>query len=434
MTTIPTIALLSLVCPQASDEGASWPQYMGPERTGATTLPAGVTFEWGEEGPEEVWRIEVGPGYGGVSVHDGEVFLLDRAPMEVDILRVFDLASGEELWSWIHEQDGRLNFPGSRTVPTVTEEEIFICTGFGLVAGFDRGDRDVAWQVRLDEDYGGILPGYGWSCSPVLVGDNVVVSALGEEVGLVAFDRKTGEEAWVTKPFGTSHSTPVLLTLLGQPQLVFVHAPPGAGSLDAAGTLVISSFDPDDGSLLWETETEGTSYPIPGPVQVDEERFLVTGGYRGGTSLLRIQRAAEGGYAFERLFRIARGAQIHNPILHDEHLYLLVNENWNDPRNRRAEGGLLCLGLDGKERWRTGADPYFGRGNALLAGDHLLVQDGYDGVLRVVAAKPDGYEAVAEANVFGIDDRADHQMWAPMALAGRHLLLRSQEELVCLRL
>ena len=111
-----------------------------------------------------------------------------------------------------------------------------------------------------------------------------------------------------------------------------------------------------------------------------------------------------------------------------------MNENWNQPRNRQAEGGLLCLGLDGKERWRTGNDPYFGRGNAVRVGSHLLVQDGYNGTLRVVQASPKGYEEVAAANVFGIEGRRDHQMWGAMAVAGNHLLMRSQERLICVEM
>jgi len=113
---------------------------------------------------------------------------------------------------------------------------------------------------------------------------------------------------------------------------------------------------------------------------------------------------------------------------------VLVNENWNDPRNNRKEGGLMCLDMHGKELWRTGEDPYFGRGHALLAGDHLLIQDGFDGTLRVVRASPKGYEQVAQTNLFPDNTTRDGQMWAPMAVAGGHLVLRSQDELVCVRL
>lgn len=417
-----------------SGEGTSnWPQAGGPDRTGKVAL-SGVDFEWPEDGPKIAWRADVGAGFGGASVHGSEVFLLDREAGEVDLLRVLDIESGEGLWEFVYEAEGRLNYPGSRTVPTVTDKHIYICSGHGRVTCLDRAAQSELWSINLEQDYGGIPPGYGWSCSPVLVGDLVILTALGEEVGMVAFDRFTGDEAWITSPLGTTHATPVVMDLLGKQQLVFISAPEQEpNAMNEGGTVTISSFDPADGTTLWEIAVPGSPYPIPGPVQVDGERFFVTGGYRGGSSMHRIAKG-EDGYEVETVFHIDRGSQIHNPILHEDNLYLVVNENWNDVRNRRTEGGLLCLSLDGEERWRTGDDPNFGRGPSLLAGDHLLVQDGYNGTLRVVKIAPDGYEQVAQANLFDVEDRRDHQMWAPMALAGRLLLLRSQEELLCVEL
>ena len=414
-------------------QGSSdWPQYMGPERTGRTEL-SGVDFQWSEDGPEIAWQIEVGPGFGGASVRDGEVYLLDREPGELDILRVIELETGEPIWDAIYESPGRLMYRGSRSVPTVTEKFVVTCGGMGRVMCFDREDQLDVWSIDLAEEYYGNLPTYGWSCSPLVVDDMVVMTVLGDDIGLAAFDLASGDKLWTTKPVGTSHSTPVLFDLLGELQIAFVSSPPGATSLNEAGVFTISSFSPKDGSLLWETETLGSTYPIPGPVQVGNDKLFITGGYRGGSALLQITKKGDE-YSFERLFYSERGAQVHNPILYDEHLYLVVNENWNQPRNLRKEGGLLCLGLDGTEKWRTGSDPYFGRGNVILAGDHLLVQDGFNGTLRVVKASPKGYEEVASAAIFGENVRGDKQMWGAMALAGRHLLMRSQDTLVCVEL
>lgn len=408
-----------------------WPQFLGPARDGKAA--AVLELDWATSPPEVLWRLDIGPGFGGAAVRDGEVFLLDREVGEFDVLRVMALATGEPLWDLLYEAPGRLSYPGSRTVPLVTDEYVVTCGGQGRVTCIERASHEEAWSRSLEDDYGGTVPDYGWSCSPLLVGDAVILSALGEEVGLVALDLATGEERWVSPPVGISHSTPVLFELHGERQILFLSTPPGPPSLEAAGIVTISSFDPEDGSRNWEAGTVGTTYPIPTPVQVGPDRLFVTGGYRGGSTLLRVDRK-DGAVVLEPLFRVERGAQVHTPILHEDHLYFIANENWNEPRNRRPEGGLVCLGLDGKERWRTGAEPYFGRGNAILAGDHLLIQDGIDGTLRAVRATPEGYQEVGSFRAFDADDRRDHQMWAPMALAGDHLLLRSQDELVCLRL
>jgi len=156
-------------------------------------------------------------------------------------------------------------------------------------------------------------------------------------------------------------------------------------------------------------------------------------GYRGGSTLLQLAKK-DGKVTGETVFHITRGAQVHRPLVHGDNVYLLVNENWTDPRNRQAEGGLLCLSLDGKEKWRTGDDPYFGRGCALLVDDTLVIQDGLSGVLRAVRATPDGYQQVGEVDLFDVGDRTDHQMWAPLAFAAGKLLMRSQDKLLCLKL
>lgn len=423
---------LSLLFAQQDGVTSDWPNFLGPERTGKAELE-GVDFDWGEDGPAILWSAEVGIGFGGVAVEGGEVFLLDREVGAADILRVFDLTTGEEKWRARYEAKGRLMYSGSRTTPAVSGDRVYTCGGFGQVTCFDRKAQSVAWSIDLAEEYGGELPMFGWSASPLVLGDAVIVTALAQDVGLVALDGKTGDELWTSQGVGTSHSTPAVLELLGEIQIVFLSTPDRGSGQDVAEPTTISSFDPATGDLLWQVETLLTGFPIPGPVQVDEGRFFVTGGWRAGSTMMSIQKTGDG-YELEEDFHIDRGAQLHTPILHGEHLYLIANENWNDGRARRAEGGLVCLTLDGKELWRTKDAPFFGRGNVILAGDHLVIQDGFNGTLRAAHPTPDGYDQVAESNLFGIDDRIDHQMWAPMALAGKLLLLRSQDILLCVEL
>jgi outer membrane protein assembly factor BamB len=261
----------------------------------------------------------------------------------------------------------------------------------------------------------------------------VIVAVLGDEVGLAALNLKTGEKIWTTGPLGTSHSTPTLLDLNGRQQVLFLSTNYQPSGTDKPAPTTITSIAPEDGTQLWQIETVLSRIPIPGPVKVDDEHIFVTGGYRGGSTLIRIENEGDEEFYIDELFHIERGAQTHAPLLFEDHLYLLVNENWNYSR-RREEGGLLCLSLEGEELWRTGDNPFFGRGNAVLAGDKLLIQDGNNGVLRVVQATPDGYQQIAEANVFGAEDDRDRQMWAPMALTGGRLLMRSQDELLCVKL
>ena len=93
----------------------------------------------------------------------------------------------------------------------------------------------------------------------------------------------------------------------------------------------------------------------------------------------------------------------------------------------------MCFDLSGKEMWRTGADPNFGRGGIVRVADAFLVQDGYKGDLVAIKATPEKYIELGRFEPFDIAKR-DGQLWAPPAMSGSRILMRSQEELVCVQL
>ncbi len=466
----------------AQDAAADWPCYLGPAGN-STSTETGLAARWPDAGPATLWTAELGPGYGGAAVRDGEVFVFDRIQAEADLLRVLDLESGAELWRWRHEAPGRFDYMGSRSVPAVTEGHVYVTGAFGHVHCIDRESREAVWSVHLVDDFDGVTPGYGFVASPVLFEDLLIVTPMAKDAGLVALNRHTGEEVWRTGDLGTSHSTPTLMDLGGTAQIVFLSAkgvPVGGpnmfsrggenrsaptaeelaerrrrwerareegarsgrssgGGLTSSrfkdGVGSVASFDVRSGAPLWSTDLYFCWQPVCPPLQIDETRVFLTGGYRSGSLMIEVTRGEDDAFAVRELFRNSRGSHIHPPILLDDHLYVLVNENFNTHRSRHGEGGLLCLDLAGNERWRTGAEPFFGRGNALAAGGVLYIQDGHSGVLRSVAPDPERYHQLAEANVFGTENlRRDYRMWAPMALAGGLLLMRSQEELHCLEL
>ena len=180
-----------------------------------TSPETGLTKTFGESGPTVMWSLSIGPGYGGASVRGGEAFLLDRIADEGDVLRCIDLNTGEELWSYEYEAKGRLSYPGSRTVPTVGEEFVYTMGAFGQLYCFNRETHEPEWTVNLVEEYDGQLPGWGYTQSPLVYEDLVIVAPLAEDAGLLALDRYTGDEVWRTEGLGSTHSSPVLFELGG---------------------------------------------------------------------------------------------------------------------------------------------------------------------------------------------------------------------------
>ena len=63
----------------AQDSLHDWPHFLGPEANGKTTL-TDADFNWGDAGPEAVWKLEIGTGYGGVAGNVQQVLSALESP------------------------------------------------------------------------------------------------------------------------------------------------------------------------------------------------------------------------------------------------------------------------------------------------------------------------------------------------------------------
>ncbi len=428
-----------------SEEAANWHQFQGPDRTGAITL-AGLDLEgWITADPKPNWSVELHEGFGGAAIFDDEVFVLDRDPAEADLLLCLDLKSGSEKWRFRFEHAGILPHSGSRGVPLVEKDAVYFIGGLGDVHRINKTTGEAEWTVSIQDRYGALPPKWGWAQSPLIVGEVLIAAAMSEEAGLVGLDKSTGKELWRTRAFGDSHSSPTTLTLDGVEQVVFIATErDGDGGI---GTTI--SVDPQSGSTLWDTSIYFNKIPIPFPTKITDEQVFLTGGYGNGSAMLAFTKGAPD-WEVEEQFSLEIGTQMHQPFLIDDHLYLLANENANHKGEARKTGGLMCLNLDGETIWHTGDSPFMGRGNMIRVNDHLLIQDGETGFLRLVAPSPQGYRELGMIDVFGKQDEVeamiakqakrkfvrlpDFKLWSPMAIGQDHLILRGQEQLICYRL
>ena len=107
-----------------------WPQYLGPDRN-STSNQKNILRSWPESGPEVLWSVNVGIGYGGPVVKDGKVYILDRNDEVGDLMRCFDLNTGNELWKFEYDAAGSVMFPGSRSVPAIDGNHVYSCGPYG---------------------------------------------------------------------------------------------------------------------------------------------------------------------------------------------------------------------------------------------------------------------------------------------------------------
>lgn len=394
-----------------------WPQYQGPNRTGISD-ETGIAREWPEGGPRVLWSHPVGEGFGGPAIAGGKVYVLDRIPNVRDIMRCYDLKSGEQLWESSHAAVGEVSHNGSRTTPTVHEGKVYAVGMTGMMYCIDIETHEPVFIKNLAEDYPTPNLTWGYAQSPIIRGDKLIVAPQSDHGFVVAFDKNTGNEIWASEGLGNpGYSTPVVAKIAGVDQVVMIATgrPGGTHGLSA-----------EDGSILWHYDGWKCRIPIPFATPLPGDRLFITGEYGAGSAMIRIAKDG-GSFNVEELYTTDQcGSQIHQPLVIGDYFY--ANSNGNSRND-----GMICMSLEGDLRWRTSDMrelPRFERGG-LLSVDGLIINlDAKQGTLHLIEPSPEGYRELASTGVVDRNKRA----WAPMAISNGILVVRSQTEMKALDL
>jgi outer membrane protein assembly factor BamB len=402
-------AALTVVCATASlAHGGDWPRFMGPDGTGVVDEGEKIARSWPTKGPDELWTVRVGEGFGGAAIAGGKVYLLDRGKNERDIFRVLDLKTGQALWEYPYATAPlKASHPGSRSTPTVDGDRVYTVGLMGEFHCFDVPAKKVVWKKSLREDFGADAVPWGFSQSPLILRDRVITAAVSKTSGLIALDKLTGETIWKTEPFGgcDTYTSPMTVTIAGQEQVINWHR--GA----------LAAVNPSDGKILWRHDWR-TNRPVPQPVHLGDGRFFLTIGYGGGCAMIKVGKSDGGGWSVSEIFQDDRsGSRVPPALFYDGHIYT------NSDDNKR---GLQCLDANGNVKWETGNKPAFGQGSMIIADGVLFIIADSTGELVMVEANPAAYKELGRTKLL-----AGHDLWAPLALNDGKLVLRDQTQMKC---
>jgi outer membrane protein assembly factor BamB len=399
-----------------------WPWIYGPKRD-HTSTQKGLLRTWPQEGPKVLWTIPMGVGFGGPAVSGGNVYVLDRDEKVGDTLRVIDLASGKELWTFAYDAPGTFMFAGSRTMPTVDSGHVYTVGPLGDLHAISIATKKPAWRKNIWKDFGGTaqLPQWAIVQNPLIYGDLLIVAPQTTEAGVVAYDKRTGDLKWKSPALSgiPGYVTPSIVKVAGEDQLVMITGAVGRGRNARDGS--VNGLDPKSGKVLWTYGGWQCIIPVPQAVDAGQGRVLVTGAYGAGSVMLKVDKKSDGTFAVSELFKNPDfGAHTQPPVMHGDHFYshYTINER---------SDGLVAMGMDGQIKWKTDQTPPFVRGGSILADGLLLTTDG-NTKLYLIEPSPAGFKPLASAVIMAPGDN-----WAPLALVDGKLLVRSQKELKVLQ-
>jgi outer membrane protein assembly factor BamB len=419
---------------------ADWPQYLGPSRN-SISAQKGILRSWPENGPEVLWTVIVGRGFGGPVVKDGKVYLLDRDDKVGDNLRCFDLSNGKELWNFAYDAPGRVMFPGSRSVPAVDSNYVYSCGHNGDLYCININTRKPVWNKNIWKDFGGErLPIWAITQCPLIYGDLLIILSQAPEAGVVAYNKLTGNIVWKTPNLGNeTYASPAIVKIAGEDHIAMVISSTNPiGHRELPQTLgKIVGIRPLTGEILWEYTNWQNHIQVASALDAGEGRVLVVGGYELGTVMIKVEKKADGSYSVKELFRHNDfGDQTKPPILHNGYFYAQFTTNNN-------RDGLTCMNMNGQIKWKTGSSPLFNKGSMILADGLILATDGRN-TLYLIEPDPSGFKPLAssellkEGGTSSDDPLASRvggatQNWAPLALADGKLLIRDQSQLKCVK-
>ncbi len=407
-------ACLVLLLAAASALAGDWPQWLGPRRDGAS---AEKVAAWKED-PKKVWSQPVGEGYSVPIVAAGRVFVHARVTgKEEEEVIALDAKTGKQLWRTSYARgpyQSVLN-TGPQATPSVVGGKIITYGITGLLTAFSIEDGKQLWQVNVYKKFGVPLPRFGVTCSPLVVGDRVLVSVGGKGSAVVGFDADSGEIAWKALDGPISTASPVVY---------LNRAKKGAAALEAVfvnGRSLVA-LNPADGSVSWDCvlsdQPLGTT---PSPV-VSGDLLLVSSNKLGGLAVkLTVEEdkvTPSSAWKNENL----TGYFSTPTALGKDYLYMQTTSLQPQPVSK-----LCCVEVKtGKILWSKDKVGVFQAGLIRTGDDKLLVLDD-SGLLRLLEHDPKGYHELARTQACG------GTMVNP-ALANGCVFVRDGKAVSCLQL
>jgi outer membrane protein assembly factor BamB len=379
-----------------------WPGFRGRDRDGIVR-GVRIATDWSASPPKELWRRPIGPGWSSFSVH-GDVFYTQEQRGEEEIVAAYRVSTGAPVWK--HRDPARFwesnAGPGPRGTPTISNGRIYSFGATGILNVLDEATGRRIWTRNVSTDSNVQVPDWGFSSSPVLVDDLVIVAAAGK---LVAYDMATGAPRWMGPDRGQGYSSPQVLNIQGVPQIVL---------LDAKGA---TSVSPANGAPLWEVTvtSSGMSAPIVQPAMTADGDLLITAGDISGVHRFAIANGPSGWSATSRWSTNGLKPYFNDFVVHEGHAY-------------GFDGSLLaCIDVaDGKRKWKGGR---YGNGQLVLLPDQdLLLVVTEEGELALVSATTDKFTELGRIPAI------TGKTWNHPVLAGDVLLVRNGEEMAAFRL
>ena len=389
-------------------QSSGWPQWGGPKRNFMVDS-RGLAALWPENGPKRLWSRELGEGHSSI-IADGSRLYTMYSKGDQEFVIALDAASGKTVWERSNAAPtaglALENGNGPHATPALVGDLLFTVGVIGKMQALDKQSGNVVWFHDLYKEYGGTKMDRGYSCSPLAWKNTIIVTVGGAGQALMAFDQKTGAVVWKKQDFKLSPSTPTIINVDGQDQLLIALAEHIVG------------LNPNSGELLW-------SYPhhcdwglnISVPVWGAGNILVVSSAYSGGSRALQLNQA-DGKTTVKELWASRRMRVHHSTMIRLGDLLFGSSGDF---------GPAPMTAIDVRTGNTVWQDRSFPKANMVYVDGKVILLD-EDGVLALVTLSPQGMKVISKTNLL------TNLAWTPPTVSGTKLYVRDRKMVVALEL
>jgi len=418
-TRLPLLAAgLLLTCTATASD---WPTFRGPNRDGISK-ETGLRQEWPKDGPPKVWTSKnLGLGFGAPVVSGRRIFGMGTRDGKDGVWALKE-GDGSELW-FSPFADPRPSNPnsGPSGAPSVADGKVYATSSNGKLVCLNAADGKRAWGVDY-ADFGGRASGWGFTESPLIDGEKVIVTPGSRQATMVALNKDTGKEIWRTETKtgaggAGGDSSPVKTTVGGIPMYVVLLGKPGG----------VIGVHADTGKLMWQYNESalGGTAQIPMPIVKDDLVWFSTS-YSGGAALLQLVPEGTDKVSVKIVKSYERKLMNHHGgmVLVGDYIYFGHGHNAGQPVCVELKTGAIKWGPENSPRGANGSA-------AVVYADHRLYFRYENRMMVLIDPSPEGLNVVSSFRLPEPDERSHAQSWAYPVIANGKLYIRDQKVMYC---
>jgi outer membrane protein assembly factor BamB len=388
---------------------SDWLVWGGPQRD-FRSAATGLADSWPATGPRRIWTRTLGEGFSAAAIEGSRLYTMYSVGGR-EVVTALDAGTGKTVWEHAYPTDlsegaGQVG-AGPYAMPQVVGERVVAVGGTGKLHVLDKLTGKPIWSHDLYKEFGADRKVYGYACQALPYRDTLIMTIGGRGKSIIAFDQKDGRVVWGRHAFNNGHSSPLLINVDGQEQVVAF-----------MGQQVVG-VDPKNGDLLWQH-----AHPIPydfaisTPVWGPDNVLVVSAAYDAGTRALHL--AQQGGRTKVKELWFNPRVKVHFGTM------IRVGDTLYAASGHSGPAPVTALDVKtGKVLWQSGRE--FAKAQLLLADGKLIILD-EDGVLALATATPEGLKAHSRVPLLS------KVAWTPPSLAGTRLFVRDRTQLMALEL